>query len=356
LANSETPDLSLTESYFYELPEELIAQNPVERRDGSRLLRLSGERVTHGVFSDLPRLLRPGDMLVMNDTRVFRARLAGRKLPGGASVEIFCLNPVGGDGFSWASLVRPGRKLPPGTKVELAPGLVATIGERLEGGARLTSLPEGIPPALLFERYGKIPLPPYIKNSSSPPERYQTVYGKPENDRSVAAPTAGLHFTPELLDRLSESGIEREFITLDVGVGTFRPVKARDIRDHKMHSERCAISAGAASRINAAKKEGRRIAAVGTTVVRTLESMTDESGTLSSGELDTGIFIAPGYNFKMVDAILTNFHLPCSTLLMLVCAFAGYETTMNAYAEAVRHGYRFFSFGDAMLVERGGIC
>jgi S-adenosylmethionine:tRNA ribosyltransferase-isomerase len=355
LADSAAPDIGLASSYSYELPEELIAQNPSDMRDASRLMRLASGRVSHGVFSDLLRLLRPGDLLVMNDTRVFRARLAGKKIPGGASVEIFCLSQMPGDEFSWKALVRPGRKLPPGSLVELAPGfsprLVASIGERLEDGACATRLPECIPPEELFERCGQVPLPPYIKNSSAPPERYQTVYGKRENDRSVAAPTAGLHFTPELLDRLEASSVGREFITLDVGVGTFRPVKAALISEHKMHRERCAISPDAAERINAAKREGRRIIAVGTTVVRTLESMADESGILSPGELETEIFITPGYRFKAVDALLTNFHLPRSTLLMLVCAFAGYDAVMSAYMEAVRERYRFFSFGDAMLLE-----
>lgn len=351
MADNTTPDLSLTASYNYELPEELIAQNPSGKRDASRLLRLASGRVSYNVFSDLPRLLRPGDLLVMNDTRVFRARLAGKKIPGGASVEIFCLRQVPGDGLSWAALVHPGRKLPPGSLVELAPGLSAVIGERLEDGVRVARLPEDVPPEELFERYGQVPLPPYIKNSAAPPERYQTVYGKRENDRSVAAPTAGLHFTPELLNRLAASGVEREFITLDVGVGTFRPVKTDDIRLHKMHSERCVVSPDAADRINSAKREGRRIVAVGTTVVRTLESMSDESGTILPGELETEIFITPGYRFKAVDALLTNFHLPRSTLLMLVCAFAGYDAVMSAYAEAVREKYRFFSFGDAMLLE-----
>jgi S-adenosylmethionine:tRNA ribosyltransferase-isomerase len=351
LANNGTPDLDRTASYFYELPDELIAQDPSDRRDGSRLMRIASGAVSHGAFRDLPQLLRAGDLLVMNDTRVFRARLAGKKIPGGGAVEIFCLRQSPDDEFSWAALVRPGRKLPPGTLVELAHGLVASIGERASDGARVVRLPESVLPCELFERYGKVPLPPYIKNSSAPPERYQTVYGKHENDRSVAAPTAGLHFTPELLARLEESGVEREFVTLDVGVGTFRPVKADDIRQHRMHSERCVLSEGAASRINAAKKEGRRIVAVGTTVVRTLESAAGESGALVPGERETGIFITPGYRFKAVDALLTNFHLPCSTLLMLACAFAGYDAVMSAYAEAVRLRYRFFSFGDATLLE-----
>jgi S-adenosylmethionine:tRNA ribosyltransferase-isomerase len=313
-------------------------------------MRLGPGGVSHCVFSDLPSLLGPGDLLVMNDTRVFRARLAGKRLSGGGAVEIFCLRQSPDDEFSWTALVRPGRRLPPGSPVELAPGIVAAVGERIGDGVRMVRLPDNIPVDALFERYGKIPLPPYIKNSSAPPERYQTVYGKRENDRSVAAPTAGLHFTPKLLDRLAESGVKTEFITLDVGVGTFRPVKSDDIRQHKMHSERCSVAHGAASRINAARSEGRRVVAVGTTVVRTLESMADESGMVSPGCRETEIFIAPGYRFKAVDALLTNFHLPRSTLLMLVCAFAGYDAVMDAYAEAVRQRYRFFSFGDAMLM------
>ncbi|MDR3321069.1 MAG: tRNA preQ1(34) S-adenosylmethionine ribosyltransferase-isomerase QueA [Synergistaceae bacterium] len=342
-------------SYDYDLPEGLIAQDPSPRRDGSRLMCLSrseaiGRDISHGIFSDLPNFLMAGDLLVLNDTRVFRARLVGNKLGGGAAVEIFCLAPDGGDPFVRRALVRPGRKLPPGTGVELPCGLVLSIGERMTDGLRLVTLPRGIEPAELFRTLGQIPLPPYIKKSTAPGERYQTVYAKPENDGSVAAPTAGLHFTDELLGRLEASGVGHEFVTLDVGLGTFRSVKTADVREHKMHGERCRVGAAAAKRINEARRSGR-VVAVGTTVVRTLESMSDDFGIVNPGEIETDIFIRPGYRFKSVDALLTNFHLPRSTLLMLVSAFAGHEKIMNAYAEAAGGRYRFFSFGDVMLID-----
>lgn len=342
-------------SYDYDLPDELIAQNPSPRRDGSRLMRLSrseaiGRDISHGIFSDLPNLLRAGDLLVLNDTRVFRARLVGKKRGNGAAVEIFCLAPDGDDPFVRRALVRPGRKLPPGTDAELPGGFILSVGERLDDGLRLVTLPRDIEPAELFGTHGQIPLPPYIKESTAPSERYQTVYARPENDGSVAAPTAGLHFTDELLGRLDASGVGHEFITLDVGLGTFRPVKTADVREHKMHGERCRVGEAAAKRINEARRSGR-VVAVGTTVVRTLESMSDDFGAVHPGEIETEVFIRPGYRFKSVDALVTNFHLPRSTLLMLVSAFAGHKKIMNAYAEAVRDRYKFFSFGDAMLID-----
>lgn len=344
------------EAYAYDLPEELIAQNPADRRDGSRLLRLSRPdgAVAHRIFSELPDLLRPDDLLVLNDTRVFRARLVGRKLSGqgdcGAAAEIFCLNPTD-DARVWRALVRPGRKLQPGVRVRLLSGDVVEIGERAEDGMRFVRLPDGVLADAFFERSGTLPLPPYIRHTTSEPERYQTVYADAGKKRSVAAPTAGLHFTDALFGALCAKGIERALVSLDVGVGTFRPVKTRDVRAHTMHAERCAIERGQAERINAARAQGRRIVAVGTTVVRTLESFAREDGTLDWGECETDIFIRPGYAFKSVDALITNFHLPRSTLLMLVSAFAGYEQTMAAYRAAVAARYRFFSFGDAMLVE-----
>ncbi|MDR1943742.1 MAG: tRNA preQ1(34) S-adenosylmethionine ribosyltransferase-isomerase QueA [Synergistaceae bacterium] len=351
-------DLFDVTSYSFDLPEELIAQNPSERRDGSRLMAVAresgpkrGAEPSHMFFSDLPGLLMPGDLLVMNDTRVFRARLAGKKIPGGASAEIFCLSQRGDDPREWRALVRPGGKLPPGTEVALPGGAAVTIGERLGDGLRLIRLPRDTEPSEMFERLGQVPLPPYIRHGTVLPERYQTVYAKRENDRSVAAPTAGLHFTGELLARLEDAGIGREFITLDVGLGTFRPVKERDVRNHKMHAERCRVGENTALRVNEARRSGRRIVAVGTTTARTLESMADDSGSISAGEKETDIFIRPGYRFKAIDALITNFHLPESTLLMLVSAFAGHETTMKAYALAVKERYRFFSFGDAMLIE-----
>jgi S-adenosylmethionine:tRNA ribosyltransferase-isomerase len=305
--------------------------------------------VSHWRFSDLPLALRAGDLLVMNDTRVFKARLVGRKTAGGAKAEILCLNETEYPGV-WRALARPGGKLPPGAGVVLENGLVVRVGERLEDGLRLVRLPDEISPGDLFESAGRLPLPPYIKKSVLDEERYQTVYSDRGKKGSAAAPTAGLHFTERLLEELSAAGIDHAFITLDVGTGTFRPVKSRNVGDHKMHGEACAIGPEQSALINEAKSSGRRVIAVGTTVVRTLESFADESGRVRPGEMTTEIFIRPGFRFRVTDALVTNFHLPRSTLLMLVSAFAGYETTMAAYREAARAGYRFFSFGDAMLV------
>ncbi|MDR1915761.1 MAG: tRNA preQ1(34) S-adenosylmethionine ribosyltransferase-isomerase QueA [Synergistaceae bacterium] len=340
------------ESYAWDIPEALIAQNPTDKRDNSRLMRVSRAQgdIDHRHFSDLPSLLRSGDLLVLNDTRVFRARVPAKKIPGGASVEIFFLSPTG-DPNVWNALVRPGRRLPPGASVELPDGRIIDIVDRLDDSTRLVRIPRDISSQELFENYGQIPLPPYIKSSAEDDERYQTVYSDRLKNRSVAAPTAGLHFTQNLLDELKCNGIDHEFITLDVGIGTFRPIKTRDIRDHVMHSEKCAIEPRAADRINSARADGRRIVAVGTTVARTLESFAEDSGYLRSGERTTDIFISPGYRFKVPDALITNFHLPRSTLLLLVSAFAGYELMMSAYAEAVDKEYRFFSFGDVMLIE-----
>lgn len=348
------------DAYDYELPEELIAQNPAERRDASRLMRVrkgTFER-EHKFFSDLPELLRPGDLLVMNDTRVFRARTFGKKIPGGASVEIFFLRPSSEYGV-WETLVRPGKKLQPGSRVALEGSdgeCTVEIGGRLADGGRLVHLPDGVEPEIFFEKCGRVPLPHYIKNTTSDDERYQTVYSDKSKNRSVAAPTAGLHFTDELLACLEEKGVERAFVTLDVGLGTFRPVKVDDVREHKMHTERCTIEPEQAEKINAARASGRRIVAVGTTAVRTLETFANADGSgnlglVTPGTRDTDIFIRPGYRFKAVTALITNFHLPKSTLIMLVAAFAGYETTMAAYKDAVEKHYRFFSFGDSMLIE-----
>jgi S-adenosylmethionine:tRNA ribosyltransferase-isomerase len=312
------------------------------------LSRESG-RIANRKFSDLPRLLRRGDLLVLNDARVFRARVTGRKTLGGAKVEIFFLEPDN-DPMVWRAMVRPGRKLPPGAKVETAGGHIITVESKRADGSRNVRV-SGVPPADLFEADGVIPLPPYIKNSIAPEEMYQTIYSDRTKNRSVASPTAGLHFTRELLEKLERMGVTREFITLDVGIGTFRPVRTSDIRDHRMHSERCSIEKSAADRINEAKSAGHRIVAVGTTAVRALESFADESGHLAYGERDTDIFIRPGYRFRITDALITNFHLPRSTLLMLVAAFAGYNLTMRAYEAATAGNYRFFSFGDAMLIE-----
>ena len=347
-------DLFNIESYMFDLPDSQIAQNPTDRRDDSRLMCLnrSGGGVRHGRFSELPSRLVPGDLLVLNDTRVFNARLIGRKIPNGAAVEIFCLAPVGDYlSSSWSALVRPGRKLQPGSQVELVGGHIITVGERLEDGLRLVHLPEQMSPRALFAESGTLPLPPYIKSSSAAPDRYQTVYADSSKERSVAAPTAGLHFTDDLLAELEDMGVGHCFITLDVGIGTFRPVKVSDVREHHMHTERCEISEEVAERVNSTRALGHRVVAVGTTVVRTLESLSDSSGVLRHGVAETDIFIRPGYSFKSVDALITNFHLPGSTLLMLVSAFAGYDYIIDSYKRAVAEGYRFFSFGDAMFIE-----
>jgi S-adenosylmethionine:tRNA ribosyltransferase-isomerase len=310
----------------------------------------SGGQPEHWYFPSLTSLLHAGDLLVLNDTRVFRARVLGKKIPGGAGVEIFFLSP-GEDANTWVVLARPGRKLTPGSVVETESGEIIHIEKRLSDGRRLAIVPENISPYAFFERCGQVPLPPYIKNADIPEERYQTVYADQAKKHSVAAPTAGLHFTWELLEKIKKLGIDIEFLTLDVGIGTFRPVKVDNIEDHAMHSERCEISEQCADSVNLAKSQGRRIVAVGTTVVRVLESFTDKNGMVSPGSKETDLFIKPGYSFKIPDAIITNFHLPQSTLLVLVAAFAGYENTMNAYAEAIRSRYRFFSFGDAMFIE-----
>jgi S-adenosylmethionine:tRNA ribosyltransferase-isomerase len=310
----------------------------------------SGEKPEHRFFSSLASLLREGDMLVFNDTRVFRARVLGKKVPGGAAAEIFFLAPAE-SANEWVVLARPGRRLPPGSSVETESGDVIHIGKRLDDGRRLAGIPESVGADGFFERCGRVPLPPYIKNAGVPEERYQTVYADRTKNRSVAAPTAGLHFTPKLLEEIKKRGADIEFLTLDVGIGTFRPVKAVNIEKHKMHSERCEISERCADAVNGAKSLGRRIVAVGTTAVRALESFADERGVLSPGVKETDIFIKPGYRFKVPDVIITNFHLPKSTLIMLTAAFAGYENIMSAYAEAIRARYRFFSFGDAMLIE-----
>jgi S-adenosylmethionine:tRNA ribosyltransferase-isomerase len=345
-------DLDDISSYDYGIPPHLIAQNPSPRRDGSRLMRLfkSGGAPEHRSFSELPDILSPGDLLVMNDARVFKARVRGKKIRGGAAAEVFFLSPADGPN-EWHALVRPGRKLPPGSSVLLDDGTVLEITRSPAGGIRTVKCPDGVCPWDIFERSGSIPLPPYIKHTDAPDARYQTVYSNAEHNRSVAAPTAGLHFTPELLAKLRERGIETAFLTLDVGIGTFRPVKTTDIRKHKMHPERCEMTETCAAAVNAAKSEGRRTIAVGTTAVRALESFAGSSGLVSAGTRDTDIFIKPGYRFKVPDALITNFHLPKSTLLMLTAAFAGYQNAMNAYAEAGALRYRFFSFGDAMLSE-----
>ncbi len=335
-----------TSDFDYELPEELIAQTPAEPRDHSRLLVYERETKTirHLHFYDLPALLRPGDLLVRNNTRVLPARLYCRT-PHGGKVEVLLLKRL--NLTDWEVLVRPGKKARPGDRLIVNEKLSLKINAVAEEGCRrVTFIYDGVFEDLLSE-VGEMPLPPYIHEKPEDKERYQTVYAK--IDGSAAAPTAGLHFTPELFRRLEEKGVEVADILLHVGLGTFRPVKEEEISEHRMHEEYYRITEEAAEKINRAKREGRRIVAVGTTSVRTLESAADENGFVKAGDGDTDIFIYPGVKIKCVDALITNFHLPKSTLIMLVSAFCGREETLRVYEEAVREKYRFFSFGDACL-------
>ena len=340
-----------TSDFDFQLPEELIAQTPLERRDASRLLTLDKGTgaVGHHRFYDLPQFLRPGDCLVLNDSRVLPARLIGRRPTGGACEVLLLVDR--GDNL-WECLVRPGRKLKPGAQVVFGDGqLTATVEAELEDGKRAVRFHyQGIFLEVL-EQLGKMPLPPYIKAELEDQERYQTVYSKVVG--SSAAPPAGLHFTPELLERVREIGVKVCYITLHVGLGTFRPVKAKEITDHEMHSEFCMISQKTADIINQTKANGGRVICVGTTSCRTIESFAAEDGTMSERSGWTNIFIYPGYRFKVLDALITNFHLPQSTLIMLVSALAGREHVLSAYETAVRERYRFFSFGDAMFIASG---
>ena len=334
--------------FYFDLPEELIAQTPLEKRDSSRLMcldRVTGE-VQHRVFTDLAELLRPGDCLVMNDSRVLPARLLGTRETGGA-VEVLLLRDLG-EG-RWECLTRPGRKTRPGVKLSFGDGeLTAEVESVIDDGNRIVRFDyDGIFLEVL-ERLGKMPLPPYIKEELTDSERYQTVYSRELG--SAAAPTAGLHFTRELLDKIAAKDVRECFITLHVGLGTFRPVKEDEIEDHDMHSEFCIVPEETARIINETKAAGGRVVCVGTTSCRTLESFANPDGTIDPKSGWTSIFIYPGYKFKCMDALVTNFHLPESTLVMLVSAFAGREHVLNAYAEAVRERYRFFSFGDAMFI------
>jgi len=342
-------DLLRTESYNYDLPEGHIAQVPAEPRDSSRLLVLKRDeaRIEHRFFRNIVDYLLPGDLLVLNDARVIPARLYGTKTGGTARSEIFLLRALDPLWKRWEALVRPGRRLQPGVSVMLDGGACVTVGERLPDGLRVVTFPETIDIHDFIDRAGQVPLPPYIHNSTINPGRYQTVYAK--NEGAVAAPTAGLHFTEPLLDKICSMGIEVTRLTLHVGIGTFRPVKEADLRQHPMHEEFYEIPKVAAERVNTARQDGRRVIAVGTTVVRALEA-SSQTGTCRAGIDQTKLFIYPGYRFKAIDALITNFHLPKSSLLMLVSAFAGHEATMGAYRAAVREKYRFFSFGDAMFI------
>ncbi len=334
--------------FYFDLPEELIAQTPLQKRDNSRLLLLdktTGEW-EHRHFFELPDFLREGDCLIANDSRVLPARLLGTRSSGG-SVELVLLRDLGND--RWECLSRPGKKTRPGTELRFGEGeLTAVVEEVIEGGNRIVRFHyEGIFLEVL-ERLGKMPLPPYIKEELQDAERYQTVYSRELG--SAAAPTAGLHFTKELLDTIAQKGVKIGYITLHVGLGTFRPVKEDEIEEHLMHSEFCIIPEETAAIVNETKRRGGRVIAVGTTTCRTLESFAGVDGSLSASSGWTNIFIYPGYRFKCIDALVTNFHLPESTLIMLVSALAGREHVLRAYEEAVREKYRFFSFGDAMFI------
>ena len=336
--------------FYFDLPEELIAQDPLEDRSSSRLLVLDKEtgETSHHIFKEVINYLNPGDCLVLNNTKVIPARLIGHKEDTGAAIEVLLLKRKEND--IWETLVKPGKKCKPGTKIVFGEGLLhATVLETVEDGNRLIRFSyEGIFEEIL-DRLGEMPLPPYITHKLQDKNRYQNVYAKYEG--SAAAPTAGLHFTKELLRQIEEKGIDIAYVTLHVGLGTFRPVKVDNILEHHMHSEFYQVTKEAADKINKAKKEGHRVICVGTTSCRTVESAADENGMVKEGCDNTEIFIYPGYKFKVLDALITNFHLPESTLVMLVSALAGREHILNAYEEAIREKYRFFSFGDAMLIK-----
>ena len=337
------------EDFYFDLPEELIAQDPLEDRSGSRLLVLDKEtgETEHHIFREIVNYLNPGDCLVINDTKVIPARLIGEKEGTGAKVEVLLLKRKEND--IWETLVKPGRKMKPGARLVFGNGLLKAevIGVVEEGNRLIRFEYEGIFEEIL-DQLGQMPLPPYITHQLEDKNRYQTVYAK--HSGSAAAPTAGLHFTPELLDEIKEKGVEIAHVTLHVGLGTFRPVKVENIQEHHMHSEFYRIEQSEADKIKRAKEEGHRVICVGTTSCRTVESAADENGRLRECSGWTEIFIYPGYKFKVLDALITNFHLPESTLIMLVSALAGREHVLAAYEEAIRERYRFFSFGDAMFI------
>ena len=353
IVNEKVPTGLLTSDFDYELPEELIAQTPAERRDGSRLMVLDRSKGApeHHVFSEIIDFLRPEDILVVNSSRVIPARLLGVTEKTGSPMELLLLRSLSPG--RWETLVRPGKRAKAGAVLLFGDGLLrVTVEEILPDGNRIVSFDYDRTlfknDYELLDRIGELPLPPYIHEKQKDLSRYQTVYAKEEG--SAAAPTAGLHFTPELLDRIREKGVGYAEVTLHIGLGTFRPVKEKKIADHLMHTEHFHIDEDAASEINRRRAAGGRVVAVGTTSCRVLESVADENGIVHATEGDTGIFIYPGYRFRAVDALITNFHLPQSTLLMLVSALAGRERILDAYRIAVKERYRFFSFGDAMFI------
>lgn len=339
----------LKSDFYFDLPEELIAQDPLADRSGSRMLMLdkTDGRIEHHIFKEIVDYLRPGDCLVLNNTKVLPARLSGRRENTGGAIEVLLLKRKGDD--VWETLVKPGRKAKPGTRILFGDGcLQAEVLDVVEEGNRLIRFSyEGIFEEVL-DRLGEMPLPPYITHKLQDKNRYQTVYARYEG--SAAAPTAGLHFTEELLQKIADKGVDIAYVTLHVGLGTFRPVKADNILEHHMHAEYYQVTEEAAEKINRAKTSGGRVICVGTTSCRTVESAAGDDGTLKAGCGNTEIFIYPGYRFKVLDCLITNFHLPESTLVMLVSALAGREQVLHAYEEAIRLKYRFFSFGDAMFL------
>ena len=339
-----------TKDFYYDLPQELIAQTPLKDRTASKLLVMDKEsgEVEHKHFRDILDYLRKGDCLVMNNTRVIPARLYGAKEGSGGKIEFLLLKRIDLD--TWEVILKPGKKAKPGSRFEFGNGLLkAEVMEIIEDGKRIVKFEyDGVWEEIL-DKLGEMPLPPYIKEKLEDKERYQTVYSKIEG--SAAAPTAGLHFTEELIQKIREKGVEIVYLTLHVGLGTFRPVSVENVEEHIMHTEHYEVSTEAAEKINSVRENGGRIIAVGTTSVRTLETVADRDGRLNAQTGDTNIFIYPGYKFKIVDSLITNFHLPESTLLMLISAFAGKENVFNAYKIAVDEKYRFFSFGDAMFIK-----
>ena len=339
----------LKKDFYFDLPEELIAQDPLTDRSSSRLLVLDKEsgRVEHHIFKDIIHYLEPGDCLVLNNTKVIPARLIGHKEDTGAAIEVLLLKHL--EDGTWETLVKPGKKARPGARIVFGDGLLtAEVEDIMEEGNRKIRFEYGGVFEEILDQLGEMPLPPYITHKLQDKNRYQTVYAKYEG--SAAAPTAGLHFTPELLDALEKKGVKLAYVTLHVGLGTFRPVKEDNLLNHHMHTEYYQVSAEAAEMINSTKARGNRVICVGTTSCRTIESAADEKGHLEESSGDTSIFIYPGYQFKVLDGLITNFHLPESTLVMLVSALAGREHVLAAYEEAIKERYRFFSFGDAMFI------
>ncbi|MEO6990801.1 MAG: tRNA preQ1(34) S-adenosylmethionine ribosyltransferase-isomerase QueA [Candidatus Baltobacteraceae bacterium] len=350
-------DLGRVDAYRYELPEDRIAKQPAAERDASRLLVLDGDKIAHRTFRDFPGLLRAGDLLVVNETRVIRARLRGTRVPGGGAAEVLLLRPSAAGPFDpkarrWSALVRPGRRLGVGGRIRFADAGEARVVDVARDGVRELELQLNVEFDELLERFGELPLPPYVgPGDDVRAARYQTVFARVEG--SVAAPTASLHFTPATFDAIRERGVTIAPLVLDVGLGTFRAMEGERLEDHPMHAERYAIPEETAEAVRAARGEGRRVVAAGTTVLRALEAAAASARGIVAGEAETELFVRPGFRFEVVDALLTNFHLPASTLLVLVTTFGGYDRVMNAYQIAIAQDYRFYSFGDAMFIARG---